>query len=197
MDEIARIELIDVVSETVRNELSAHTFDTGITDAQISALADAIGSRIGGSGDVKRELVELRKAVESISPKVDLPKKDVESAVLSALKKLETKITTSITSSTSVADRRRRRIERHHRLATSITWLFTIVTLLFATLLSYSLGEIGYLWLCASGLCTIASQAFVDFDDDCTRNYVIWTVTSVIPLITAVIALVNVIAKLA
>ena len=196
MDDLARIELIDVVGETVRNELSAHTVDVKLSDAQISKLADAIGSRMGSSGEIKNEIEALRLSISSISAQVSLPKKLVEDAVENALKKLEARITSAVSTKTTASERARKKRERIHRASMTVVWLYTIVTLLLSTLLAYSLGEMKYLFLCLSGLSAISAELFIDLDKDCTKNQVIWIITTTLPILTALVAIVNFIGKL-
>ena len=196
MDDLARIELIDVVGETVRNELSAYSVDVKFNDAQISKLADAIGSRMGSSGEIKNEIEALRLSISSISAQVSLPKKLVEDAVENALKKLEARITSAVSTKTTASERARKKRERTHRASMTVVWLYTIVTVLFSTLLAYSLGEMKYLFLCLSGLSAISAELFIDLDKDCTKNQIIWTVTTTLPILTALVAIVNFISKL-
>lgn len=197
MDELERITLIDVVSETVRNELASYSVEVKINDAQASKIADAIGARISGSpAEVKREIEALRLSISSISAQVDLPKRLVEEAVEKALRNLETRITTAITTRVTAGERERRQREKYHRTALTLSWLFSIVTMLLATLLSYSLGEGAYLWLFVGGVAPVVNQLLAEPEYDETKNIVTWIACSAVPFVTTIIAVANVATRL-
>ena len=192
MTDADRIVLIDTLTEAVRNELSSFKPDAKIGDKEIKKIVDGVADKIDASADkLAMKIDDLREAVSKISTQVSIPEKLLQSAIEKAIKNIGGSLT-----SPSSGDAELRLRQRYNSIASTASWLFSIITLLFAFLFSYALGEVAYLWFIVPSLCPVLGQIIADPEYDEGRNYIAWLGSVLIPLASTIACLIIMATKL-